>query len=91
MKKYCDMNHMELLEVNLAGKMPDGTLIDEDTAKANLFRLLPMAKDTLAKNLEVLRDLSESELRHDGTWREWKQDCDKLKGLIADAERKVGK
>jgi hypothetical protein len=91
MKKFCDMNQTEMTEVNVLGKMPDGTPIDEKTAKANLHRLLPMVKDTLARNLDVLTDLTEAKMQSDPIYREWKQDCDKLKKLIDDAERKIGK
>ena len=88
-KRFCDMNQVEMLEVNVLGKMPDGEPIEDGIAKANLHRLLPMAKDTLARNLDVLRDLSEAQMERDEIYKEWKRDCDKLRKMIEDAEKKV--
>ena len=45
MKKFYEMTKREVVAVLVEGRMPDGTRIDLDTAKASLARMIPMLKE----------------------------------------------
>lgn len=45
MKKFYEMTKREVVAVLVAGKMPDGTKIDLETAKTSLARMIPMLKE----------------------------------------------
>jgi hypothetical protein len=44
---FGQMTTVECMQCLVQGHMPNGTIIDHETAKASLSRLLPMVKDSL--------------------------------------------
>lgn len=89
-KNFRDMNQKEMVEVMIKGGMPDGTVIPPHIAKANLHRLLPMLKDTLAKNKKAVMeyDVPVEKMKKDIIWKKFiEEEIEQVQELIEKAEK----
>lgn len=81
-KFFGEMSLDEVTDVLLKLKMPDGTKVDPETAKASLARTTPMLKDRLYQYKLVLKDISPEYIKTNEIFREWKKTCDELEDTI---------
>ena len=82
---FGEMTLAEILRVLIQGKMPDGTKIDLATRKDSLARVIPMIKEEIAGNNQVI-NLYEISQR-DAVFGDFMRYTRELESLVKQAEQ----